>query len=158
MCHYVRVENTCETGTPDLNLAWKSLKSDAFSSKKNKNGVVFDKNDTVFDKNDTVLKGNGWESWVELKYLSKFPVKNDTKVTLNCFTKDQITWLLTRWSMKIGSAWLLVQVKDDYFLFNARAAAKVYYGVTSNEFKDLADWTGGKGFDGRKLLDVMELD
>jgi len=119
--HYIRVENTCGTGTPDVNFAW-----------------------------------NGHEKWVELKYLAKFPVRKTTKVTLSCFTLDQITWILSRWCVKKGSTYLFVQVGDKYYLFNAHGANKVYHGVTTMEFKELAIWSGGKGWNGDELLLALE--
>lgn len=123
IAHYVRVENSCSIGTPDVNIAW--------------------------------AVGNS--CWVELKYLGKFPVRERTNVKLECFTEDQIKWLLSRWAVKKGGSWLFVQVGDMYYLFTALAAAKIYYGANTNEFKDLATWTGKKGWYGTEFLHVMEI-
>lgn len=123
ICHYVRVENSCSSGTPDVNLAWAV----------------------------------GYSCWVELKYKAKFPVRDGTLVRLECFTKDQIDWLLSRWAVKSGGSWLFVQVGDSYYLFNALSAAKIYYGVNTNDFKDLATWTGEKGWCGKAFLSAIEI-
>ena len=117
-CHYVRVENTCETGTPDVNLAWK----------------------------------DGCSCWIELKYLADFPKKPTTNVKLECYTHDQMVWLMTRWSVKQGGSWLFCQVGGEYFLFTGRNAGKLYYGVTTNEFKELAYWRSKKGWCGKNFL------
>lgn len=142
ICHYVRVENSCETGTPDVNLAWK--------------GVIFASTqcEKTSDSCDSLAKS--YSVWIELKYLAAFPKRKTTKVTLSCFTLDQITWLLARIAVKKHGSWLLVQVSTEYYLFTARAAAKVYYGVNTNEFKELASWTGNKGWVGRELLASIE--
>ena len=122
-CQYTRVENSCETGTPDCNIAWDG----------------------------------GYSVWVELKYLAAFPKRERTNVKLKCFTLDQLTWLITRWVVKVGGSWLFIQVGTEYYLFDAPAAGKVFYGVNTSEFKDLAHWTGKKGWDGTEFLRAMEV-
>jgi len=123
ICHYVRVENTCETGTPDVNLGW----------------------------------ADGHSAWVELKYLSKFPVKSTTKISLECYTRDQMLWLMTRWCVKPGGSWLFVQVGVRYYLFRGRDCGKLFYGVNNKEFNDLAYLIMDKGWAGTELLHNMGL-
>jgi len=56
--------------------------------------------------------------WIELKCLDAFPVKATTTIKLPHWTNGQRYWAL-RHKMRGGITWLVVQVGDEVFLFNA---------------------------------------
>lgn len=64
------------------------------------------------------------EGWIELKWVEKWPARKDTPVRLPHFTPQQKLHLRRRWHMG-GNAYLLLQVEQDWFLFNGEEAAKI---------------------------------
>ena len=56
--------------------------------------------------------------WIELKCLDAFPVKPTTTVKLPHWTTGQRYWAI-RHRTYGGNTWLLVQVGDEVFVFNA---------------------------------------
>jgi hypothetical protein len=86
-----RVENRVKKDTPDLYLSIKAQ--------------------PVTD--DRPLSG-----WIELKCLDAFPVKPTTTVKLPHWTNGQRYWAI-RHRTYGGNTWLLVQVGDEVFVFNA---------------------------------------
>lgn len=64
------------------------------------------------------------EGWVELKCVEKWPKREDTILRLDHFTPQQKLFLRKRWA-KGGNAFLLLQVEQDWLLFDGPTAAEV---------------------------------
>ena len=86
-----RVENRVKKDTPDLYFSTKAQPA----------------------TDDRPLTG-----WIELKCLDAFPVKPTTTVKLPHWTTGQRYWAI-RHQTYGGNTWLLVQVGDEVFVFNA---------------------------------------
>lgn len=63
------------------------------------------------------------EGWIELKWLEKWPVREATIVRIEHFTPQQRVFLMRRWR-KGGNVYLLLQVKDEWLLFDGDVAAE----------------------------------
>jgi len=63
--------------------------------------------------------------WVELKYLERWPVKKETKVTLDHYTQQQRVWIMRRWYNQ-GAVWLCLQVSKtrEWLVFDGETACK----------------------------------
>ena len=90
-----RVENRVKKDTPDLYFSVRSTSS----------------------TDDHPLTG-----WIELKCLDAFPVKPTTTVKLAHWTNGQRYWAI-RHHNHGGNTWLVVQVGDEVFVFNAAKLA-----------------------------------
>lgn len=60
--------------------------------------------------------------WVELKVLPAFPKRPATPVRLEHWTPGQRYWA-NRHSLHGGQCWLVVQVQEEVYVFNAATAA-----------------------------------
>ncbi len=60
--------------------------------------------------------------WIELKCLDAFPVKATTTVKLAHWTNGQRYWAI-RHQTYGGNTWLVVQIGDEVFVFNAAELA-----------------------------------
>lgn len=80
--------------------------------------------------------------WIELKWLRSWPVREDTPVKLDHFTRQQRVWLAKRWH-RGGSAWLLLQCGTEWLLFDGATAAKVVGHVDKKSLIEAARmyWT-----------------
>lgn len=94
-----RVENRVKRDTPDLYLSGRS-------------GLLADR---------AALRG-----WIELKVLDAFPARAETRVHLDHWTNGQRYWAL-RHAASGGKTWLVVQVGDEVFVWDAAAAANSDY-------------------------------
>ncbi len=65
--------------------------------------------------------------WIELKWIRRWPRIPGTIVRVEHFNQNQRLWLRKRWASCRG-AWLLLQVGQEYLLFDG----------------DVASWTVGK--------------
>jgi len=90
-----RVENRVKKDTPDLYFSTKASPA----------------------TDDRPLSG-----WIELKCLDAFPVKATTTVKLPHWTTGQRYWAIRHRTCG-GNTWLVVQVGDEVFVFNAVEAA-----------------------------------
>ncbi len=61
---------------------------------------------------------------LELKWAREWPSRAATPLRLDHYTNAQRQWLIERWNAG-GGAWLLLQVKTWWLLFDAPAAQKV---------------------------------
>ncbi len=86
-----RIENRVKKDTPDLYFATR----------------------IATDARDRPMSG-----WIELKCLDAFPVKATTTVKLPHWTNGQRYWAI-RHRKHGGNTWLVVQVGDEVFVFNA---------------------------------------
>ena len=64
------------------------------------------------------------EGWIELKWKASWPKRETSKLTLPHFTQQQRLTLLKRWH-KGGNAYLLLQVDQDWLLFDGQEAARI---------------------------------
>lgn len=63
------------------------------------------------------------QGWIELKYAKAWPKRPDTPLRIDHFTKEQRAWHLARRAAG-GRTYVLVKVgKDEWMLFDGRAAA-----------------------------------
>ena len=74
------------------------------------------------------------EGWIELKWLRRWP-KQDVVVKIEHFTKQQRIWLRRRWRAG-GAAWLLLQVRREWLLFDGETAAEVVGYATRGTLVD----------------------
>lgn len=72
---------------------------------------------------------------IELKYMSAFPVRPDTKVRVPKLKGEQVAWI-TRRSMKGGLVWLLVRVGSEWFLWAGKDVWEVRQGLTQAEWRE----------------------
>lgn len=66
---------------------------------------------------------------IELKYLSEWPVRETTPVFIPHFSPQQRLFLRTR-EQAGGEAWLLLQVRREWLLYDGETAAKYVGRVT----------------------------
>lgn len=81
------------------------------------------------------------EGWIELKWKEEWPVKAETTLRLPHFTPQQRLHLRRRWFLG-GNAYLLLQVKQDWLLFDGDVAAE-YVGTVDRsalELRAKAQW------------------
>ena len=90
-----RVENRVKKDTPDLYISVRATPC----------------------TDDRPLSG-----WIELKCLDAFPAKATTTVKLPHWTNGQRYWAI-RHKTHGGNTWLVVQVGDEIFVFNAAELA-----------------------------------
>jgi hypothetical protein len=75
------------------------------------------------------------EGWIELKWLDNWPKRSSTVVRLDHFTPQQRLHLARRWNLG-GNAYLLLQVGQDWLLFNGEEAAKIVGKVPKSELEE----------------------
>lgn len=83
--------------------------------------------------------------WIELKKLVRWPkVKPERNILIKHFTPQQRVWLRRRCRMG-GSAWLLLQIANEWFLFWGETAAKHVGHCTREQLKEhaLCYWPAG---------------
>lgn len=73
---------------------------------------------------------------IELKWAREWPARESTPLRLDHYTDVQRQWLMDRWNAG-GGAWLLLQVKTWWLLFDAPAAQKVGY-LTKTQLAEAA--------------------
>ena len=90
--------------------------------------------------------------WIELKKLPDWPVRPNTPVQVEHFTPQQRIWLKRR-CKKGGDAWLLLQVKRDWLLFDGTTAA-LYLGkgTTRRELMSVANCVSREGMTKERLM------
>lgn len=94
------------------------------------------------------------EGWIELKKLNNWPKGADTIVKVDHFTPQQRAWLKFR-RLKHGRAFLLLQVKNEWLLFEGRKAAELLGLVPRHrlEAEALRHWR--KGLQPDELRDIL---
>jgi len=84
------------------------------------------------------------EGWIELKKAGRWPRSAKTTLKIPHFTPHQREWLRRRHAAK-GKAHLLLQVRQDWLLFEGDVAAKIV-GLATREMllkKATKVWLGG---------------
>jgi hypothetical protein len=91
---------------------------------------------------------------IELKAMEAFPKRDATLVKVPKFTGEQAGWLYQR--QQAGArAWLLVRVKDEWFLFNGIGAMQVYQGLSQFHWRQRATLSGRMRDIRPRLLDAL---
>lgn len=82
--------------------------------------------------------------WIECKCEKEWPKRADTPFRLPHFTQQQRVWLLRR-CRKGGKAYVLLQVANDWLLFDGERAANGLgtWTRTECETNALRVWAGG---------------
>ena len=93
--------------------------------------------------------------WIELKWLRSWPVKDYTRVRIDHFTDVQREWLKKR-RKRGGGAWLLLQCKREWMLFDGKIAADHIGGANRRQLEDLALWHSKTGFKKEELIACLE--
>lgn len=131
--HAVRVENSVELGTPDVNLCVP--------------GCQFTRQ---YGEWWLEVSTTGWGGWVELK-VQEAPVRKTTVFKCEHFTMEQRQWLVSRCRAG-GRAYLLLQVKQEgkqslpgsgKYLWIRGDVAAVWVGqCTLTELLERCEWVG----------------
>jgi hypothetical protein len=80
---------------------------------------------------------DGVEGWIELKFISQFPARQNTIVRVPHFTEEQKIWHEQRVKYK-GNTTVLIQVERDYFIFK-KDKIKLVGSLTRNSMVKLAN-------------------
>lgn len=62
--------------------------------------------------------------WIELKFLSKWPIRENTKIKIQHYTPEQKLWLRLR-GRTAGRCWLFIRIADDFLLFDHIIAQEI---------------------------------
>ncbi len=79
--------------------------------------------------------------WAELKKIKAWPVRSDTLVRVPHFTPQQRSWLATHVTLG-GRAYMLIQIGNEYFLYNGLWAAQNVDRQPRAIMEDHALWRG----------------
>ncbi len=84
------------------------------------------------------------DGWIELKWLRNWPVRATTVVRIDHYTKEQRVFLRKRW-LTSQSAYLLLQVRREWMLFDGESAAKYVGNIQKEQLKMIAvaHWENG---------------
>ena len=74
------------------------------------------------------------EGWIEAKWLRAWPRRPETVVTVDHFTKQQKLWLRQR-SRAGGAAWLILQCRTEWLVFDGNTAAEILGQVPRAELE-----------------------
>lgn len=95
----------------------------------------------------------GVDGWIEAKYIAEWPKRKDTTVRLTKYTAEQRLWLWER-DRAGGRAFLVVQVGNEYFIFDAITAQEI--GKKAKEFwykQCLGNWK--RTINKKELLQIL---
>ena len=95
----------------------------------------------------------GLRGWVELKVLPAFPRRATTPVRLPHWTSGQRYWA-NRHSLHGGQCWLVVQVQEEVYVFNAATAA-LCMDWTRAEWLEFGGVVTMRNARGVQLLDAL---
>lgn len=95
------------------------------------------------------------EGWIELKKLDAWPKSKDAVVTISHFTPQQRNWLTLR-RRRGGRAFLLLQVKDEWLLFDGLVAAESVGRVPRAQLEYLAARHWRKGLRAEELKEMLQ--
>jgi len=93
--------------------------------------------------------------WLELKWIREYPKREDTTIRLHHFTKQQRIWLKRHWQLG-GNAFLLLQIKREWFLFEALYAYEWVGLVPVAELRKNAVWHSTTGFKPNEFRRILE--
>lgn len=119
-----RVENTVETGTPDVTYCLRTGLED----------------------------GPGRSGWIELKHAHGWPKRPNTTFRFSRYTKEQAEWL-HEWHFIGGKACLIAKIGNEYLLIPGDRCVELWHGGTRRDVMHMAAVQGIGTFPtGRMLL------
>jgi len=75
---------------------------------------------------------NGVDGWIELKSLTRWPIKNDALIDVG-LSREQAIWLTSRGSRGNGQCFILLRVGREHLLFPWTVAKTLVEKQTQNE-------------------------
>lgn len=107
---------------------------------------------------NSVLAGtpdvNFVEGWIELKWLRTWPARQDTIVRIDHYTPQQKIFAVKR-RRAGGNCWMLLQVREQWLLFDGAVAAMVFNKKTAKEMFDAAHKVWPDGLNEKELLECV---
>jgi hypothetical protein len=95
------------------------------------------------------------EGWIECKWLRHWPRKFETPVALDHpLLPEQRAWLQRR-RKRNGAAWVMLQCRREWFLFDGAIAAQYLGYVTRDELCKLATKWWPDGLNEMELVEVL---
>lgn len=98
------------------------------------------------------LRPRPLQGWIELKSLDAFPARATTTVKLPNWTNGQRYWALRHRSSG-GWTWLVVQVQQEVFVFNAAQLAANDW--TQTEWRSFGQRLDKRGCSTESVLDAL---
>ena len=79
-------------------------------------------------------------TWIELKCIERWPVRDATKVRISHYTPQQRVWLYRRWRYAPGTTFLLLEVRSigEWLIFDGDVAAKIVGRATAADHRESA--------------------
>ena len=96
------------------------------------------------------------DGWIELKWLRRWPVRPETVVKIDHYTKVQRSFGRMRWRAR-GKSFLLLQVQTHWLLFTGPVAAKFVGKVDRATLNQLALRHWAKGLNRKELIECLML-
>ena len=143
--HVLRVENSVELGTPDVNLCVKPRCAMLNAAEVQEHGLRCEAGHEWRQYRES---SNGWSGWIELK-VQEPPKRRGTTFRCSHFTMEQRQWLVKRVQAG-GKAYMLLQAGRRYLFIRGDIAAVWIGECTLTELVEKSDWTGDS------LLDLVE--
>lgn len=94
------------------------------------------------------------EGWIELKWLRRWPVRADTIVKIEHYTNQQKIFAVRR-RRKGGQCWLLLEVREQWLLFDGAVAAMRINRTTAEELFEYAHRVWPEGLKDEELLECI---
>lgn len=94
------------------------------------------------------------EGWIELKWMRSWPARPNTLVKIPHYNKEQRLFAVNR-RRRGGTCWLLLQVRDQWLLFDGAVAAVVINRATAKQLHDAAHRVWPQGLDEKELLECV---
>ena len=95
---------------------------------------------------------NHIHGWVELKWVRAWPKRETTVPRFKHFTQDQRAWMMRRWRAAPGSVHLLLQCRQEWFMFTAPAAVELVGAATRQELTEQASLYMPTGLNTEELI------
>lgn len=94
------------------------------------------------------------EGWIELKWLRRWPARADTVVQIDHYKREQRIFALRR-RRAGGNCWLLLQVRQQWLLFDGVVAARLIGKATAKQLHDEAHKVWPRGLDKKELIECV---
>jgi len=91
------------------------------------------------------------DGWIELKWLRRWPARQDTVVRIDHYTPQQRVFAVKRRRVD-GDCWMLLQVREQWLLFDGAVAAMVFNKATAKELFDAAELVFTNGLKDEELV------
>lgn len=94
------------------------------------------------------------EGWIELKKLHRWPARQDTIVKIEHYSPQQRVFAVKRRRMG-GNCWMLLQVANQWLLYDGAVAAVIFNKSTTKEMYEAAHKVWPAGLDKKELLECV---